>query len=215
MELRDLRRLDNHFSHHEEPYILIRRHCVLISLGPHIRAIVQAEKLMILVFDLKDKAVEILEKLVDILSSELCVVLFIFECDDVFFSVKFVLFFQGLFHIARSYIIDEYAMNMFLPCLLFIDFSPFSPILASTELLFHQMPDLFHRSTSTKNEYTQIPFAVRAYGVLFSVQHSVLQKDYEVCKCDLWCILLSVLYVLCVFLFYVVFIVRFVNLFEI
>lgn len=76
LKLRDLRRLDNHFNHHEEPYILIRRHCVLISLGPHIRAIVQAERLMMLVFNeggadsSPGEGVKILELLEEVITSK-------------------------------------------------------------------------------------------------------------------------------------------------
>lgn len=49
LRIRDLRQLESHFNHHEEPYVLIRRHCVLISLGPHVRVIVQSKRLLILV----------------------------------------------------------------------------------------------------------------------------------------------------------------------
>lgn len=49
LKIRDLRQLNNRFSQHEEPYVLIRRHCVLMSLGPHVRVIVQSKRLMILV----------------------------------------------------------------------------------------------------------------------------------------------------------------------
>jgi hypothetical protein len=83
LKLRDLRRLDNHFNHHEEPYVLIRRHCVLISLGPHIRAIVQAERLMMLVFNDGEAAgdddgagIRILELLEEVISSKNAMVLY-------------------------------------------------------------------------------------------------------------------------------------------
>lgn len=49
LKIRDLRQLNNRFSQHEEPYVLIRRHCVLMSLGPHVRVIVQSRRLIILV----------------------------------------------------------------------------------------------------------------------------------------------------------------------
>ena len=49
LKIRDLRQLESHFNHHEEPYVLIRKHCVLISLGPHVRVIVQSKRLLILV----------------------------------------------------------------------------------------------------------------------------------------------------------------------
>jgi hypothetical protein len=92
LKLRDLRRLDNHFNHHEEPYILIRRHCVLLSLGPHIRAIVQAERLLVLVFNDGEAAdggddgsgVRILELLEEVISSELVLLYEVFECIVVF-----------------------------------------------------------------------------------------------------------------------------------
>lgn len=46
---RDLRRLERHFNASEAPYMLIRRHCVLISLGALISAVVQAERLILIV----------------------------------------------------------------------------------------------------------------------------------------------------------------------
>lgn len=48
LQIRDLRQLDTHFDHQEEPYVLVRRHCVLISLGPQLRVIVQSKRLLIL-----------------------------------------------------------------------------------------------------------------------------------------------------------------------
>lgn len=56
LKLRDLRQLDSHYNNHEEPRLLVRRHCVLISLGPHIRVIVQSKRLMILVHQEGDES---------------------------------------------------------------------------------------------------------------------------------------------------------------
>eukprot|EP01034_Spumella_vulgaris_P036986 gene36986-45622_t len=129
LKLRDLRRLDNHFNHHEEPYILIRRHCVLISLGPHIRAIVQAERLLMLVFN--DGGGEGVEGVEGVRILELL--------EDVI-----------------------------------------------TKLMPTATPEFFRHSTSAnsfdKSAYAEslaIPFEARAYGVLFSVTHSLLQKDFH------------------------------------
>lgn len=45
---RDLRRLER-IGLREEPYILIRRHAVVMSMGPLVRAIIQADRLILIV----------------------------------------------------------------------------------------------------------------------------------------------------------------------
>lgn len=46
---RDLRRLESGSSTlHEDPYVVIRRHAVLVSLGPLISAVVQAERVILI-----------------------------------------------------------------------------------------------------------------------------------------------------------------------
>ncbi|RYH32595.1 hypothetical protein EON65_00220 [archaeon] len=51
LKQRDLRRLESHYNSKEEPYILIRRHAILLSMGPLIRAVIQADKLFLIVHE--------------------------------------------------------------------------------------------------------------------------------------------------------------------
>lgn len=49
LKQRDLRRLENNYNSKEEPYILVRRHAVLLSMGSLVRAVIQADRLLLIV----------------------------------------------------------------------------------------------------------------------------------------------------------------------
>ncbi len=54
-----MRRLEYQFTPQEEPTVLVRRHCVLISLDP-IRVIVMSERMILVVPDGADSILQLL-----------------------------------------------------------------------------------------------------------------------------------------------------------
>ena len=58
---RDLRRLEYSFNPLGEPAVLIRRHAVLVSFDP-LRAVVMADRLIVIIPDGADQILELLEK---------------------------------------------------------------------------------------------------------------------------------------------------------
>ena len=58
--LRDIRRLDYQFHPHEDPFIFVRRHCVLFSIAP-IRAVIMADQLIFIVPNGADSIIQILQ----------------------------------------------------------------------------------------------------------------------------------------------------------
>lgn len=61
LQFRDIRRLEHQFSPQEEPIVLVRRHCTIISLDP-LRVIVMADRVVFIVPDGADSIIELLRK---------------------------------------------------------------------------------------------------------------------------------------------------------
>lgn len=61
VSLRDLRRLDFLFNPNEEKSVLIRRHAVLIAMDP-LRAVIMADRLLLIVPDGADELISWLDK---------------------------------------------------------------------------------------------------------------------------------------------------------
>lgn len=61
LQYRDLRRLEYEFTPQEDPTVLVRRHAVLVSLDP-LRAVILADRLILIVPDGADNLIELLTK---------------------------------------------------------------------------------------------------------------------------------------------------------
>ena len=69
IKYRDIRRMESVLTAHEEPAILVRRHCVLLLLDP-VRAVVMSDRMHVLVPDGADSMIGILTNILQVISFE-------------------------------------------------------------------------------------------------------------------------------------------------
>jgi hypothetical protein len=71
IKYRDIRRMESVLTAHEEPAILVRRHCVLLLLDP-VRAVVMSDRMHILVPDGADSMIGTLTNIIQVVTYKTC-----------------------------------------------------------------------------------------------------------------------------------------------